>query len=152
MTITASIQGMGRTRAGIKRRGGKLANLKAPHKAAVVELFSWVQRNIVAEGGLQPGRFRWPPLADSTGRRRRVPTSNPKMLRDTGFLFNNWDLRSSQRSGVLKSRAAYSGKHERGGRTNQGKTVPQRKILPTEKKASEIVFPIFRRHVRVSIR
>ncbi len=148
--ITIRAFGITEVKSKMRRRQANLKEM--PHKKAAVVLFRWIQKNFRAEGGLHDSTFGpWKPLAQSTINRRRKAggIGRPKILQDTGNLRQRWDVRGDKRSGSVKSRQDYSGDHERG---IPSRRLPQRKILPRESQAQKLVFPIFKDHVRISIR
>ena len=145
--ITVKVSGAREVAGRMRRRRSRLKDMRPTNKKAAILLFQWVQRNFDAEGGKHDGAgLKWPQLAESTKRRRR---GGPpfRILQDTGQLRGRWNITATKQTGRLKSMQDYSGKHERG----EG-NVPKRKILPEIQHAQRIVFPVYKRHVKVAIR
>lgn len=149
-SINIRVFGITEVKTRMRRRHGNLK--KMPHKKAAVILFRWIQKNFQAEGALHNTNFGpWKQLSPATIARRRKGrgVGRPKILQDTGNLRQRWDVRGNKLSGSVKSRQDYSGDHERG---DPSRNLPQRKILPREGQAQSLVFPVFKDHVRISIR
>lgn len=127
----------------MKRRGAKLSSMRSVNLAAVVDLDKWIVKNFEVEGRNHANKsLKWK-------KSKRAIKEHGKTLSDKGLLKRNWDHKATQRTGTLKSDMSYSRSHEDG---VPKRNLPQRKILPEEKQAQKIVFPIYRKHVKVSIK
>ena len=69
------------------------------------------------------------------------------MLQDTGTLRGGFVPSGNFFKGKVENYVPYARIHEEG----RGK-IPQRKMFPSERQAYDLVRPIFRDHVRVSIK
>ena len=151
--ITLKVVGLVGLRKKMADRKKRLKNFRTTNKKAAIVLHSWVMRNFKAEGALHDNSFGpWKKLAPATIRRRRGGAQRglPKavILQDTGQMKGGMMPGANNRFGWVKSsiNTPYAVTHEHG----RGK-VPQRKILPTVEQGSDIVFPVFRRHVKLAI-
>lgn len=116
------------------KRVANLGQLLPAHKQAVVVLHQWVQKNFEKEGGMhEEGKYKWMPS-------QRAMREDGKTLQDRGNLRRNWDLKSSNAKGQLKSKTPYSADHEFGVGT------PQRKIFPTVRQGKKILMPVYQRY------
>ena len=156
MKMTVKSPGFGGVIASLQRKQRNIKPTKGTYGKATAAWLGWIKRNIDAKGALH-ARFSWPGLKESTkaAKRRRGQSENAMLIGETGNLRRKWDQKISNRGGTLTSLAAVKGGkgtpyawfHE----TGEG-TVPRRKILPDEKQALEIVFPIFQAQVRIGVK
>jgi len=147
--FSVRIFGVRRTQGNLQAKRGKLANFTDPHRQAAVLVFKFIQDNFAADGALAESGG-WRPLAPSTILRRRkgAGIGSPLILRDTGALRSRWLVNGDRRRGLVRSGVDYAREHHEG----RGGKPPQRKLLPSERQLSDLVRPVFKRHVRVSIR
>ncbi len=144
---TIGLKGLG---ARMNARQKKLKNLRPTYRKAGILIQRWIDLNFRREGGMHDkASLKWVPLKASTvaGRRKGTGVGRPRILQDTGRLKADWQMIVTTRSITYRSQKSYSRAHEDG--TSR---IPQRKILPEEKQAAKIVFPVFREHVKTSIK
>ena len=132
----------------LKRKREAVQPNRATYGKSVAALLSFVKKDINAKGALHK-RFSWPELAESTKRakKRRGQSPNAMLIGKTGNLRRKWDQRFSDSGGKLTSLQDYAIHHEK-----ETSRIPQRKILPDKAQAEEIVFPIFKAHVRIGVK
>ena len=148
-----------------QRRQRALKSMRAVHLRAATAIYTWTIRNMNAEGRMhgEPSLY-WRPLRSSTiARRVKINKWPGRMLQVTGSLKNGFIPNAKALSGKVENATPYAKYHEygasggSGGGTGFGVAfgrrgrLPMRKMFPSERKAREIVFPMFRDHVRVSI-
>ena len=148
-TFRLVTKNMLKTRKALEAKRGKLGGLSGAHSKAAIVIHSWVMRNFRAEGGMHDdARLGWAPLAPSTiaSRLRRKKWPGKKLQVD-GILRMGFIPRGTQRSGKVQNYVPYARYHEEG-----TKRMPMRKMFPSERQAYDLIRPIFRDHVRVSIK
>ncbi len=149
MALTLRTHGLEGLKKRSRDREKKLKNFQIVNKKAATVIFGWIQRNFNAEGGLhESSRFGpWKQLKPATIARRRKGkgAGGAKILQDKGRLKGGFQVSATNRQGVVRNRVVYGRTHEEG----RGK-IPQRKMLPTGRQGTKIVFPVYRRHVRVA--
>lgn len=140
---------MRETRKFLESRRGKLKGLRGAHLKAAIVIHGWMMRNFKTEGGMHDrANLRWPALAESTiqARLRRKQWPGLK-LQVNGTLRMGFVPSGTMLSGKVENYVPYARYHEEG-----TKRMPMRKMFPSERQAYDLVRPIFRDHVRVSIK
>jgi hypothetical protein len=140
----------------LKRQGGT----GGPYHMAVIYLDRWIQKNFDSSGKMAMGGGGWKPLADSTMRARekgwgyyKPKTANPQILRHKGFLKSRWKHDFNNRRGIVESYATAKGStYYYGVAHDEGKGVPERRILPQEKQISKKIKEIFGFWIRSSMK
>ena len=143
------LKGLRDVRARSAVRKEKLAKLSGAHLKAAIVIHGWVMRNFKTEGGMHDrANLRWPALAESTiqARLRRKQWPGLK-LQVNGTLRMGFVPSGTMLSGKVENYVPYARYHEEG-----TKRMPMRKMFPSERQAYDLVRPIFRDHVRVSIK
>jgi phage gpG-like protein len=128
----------------LQRRLNKISDLKPANKKASIFLDQWVQRNFKSSGGNVGG---WRPFRAGgrwvgTGRGRRFDPS-AKLLMDTGNLRASFHPFFSATDAGIGSDLEYALYHE------EGKGVPQRRMLPRHDEVDEHLFHIYDKHVEL---
>jgi phage gpG-like protein len=143
------LKGLQETRDRMTGRYRKLSDMRTPHLKGAIAIHSWTIRNMNAEGRMHGGEFTWPALKPSTiARRQRKGYWPGRMLQVKGILKGGFVPNATQEKGWVENATPYAVYHEFGTRRNR---PPRRKMFPSERKALEIVRPIFGQHVKVSI-
>lgn len=144
------VKGVKKTIAAFTRRSKKIDNTRGANLAAATTIKGWTIRNINQEGRLHDeGKFRWPPLKPSTieARRRGGGLGEPKPLQDTGRLKGGFEASATKGFGIVRNNVNYAPVHEFG--TNK---VPQRKMFPSKKQATDLVLPVYEKFVNKAIK
>lgn len=110
------------------------------NKEASIKLYQWVLRNFQSEGGNVGG---WAPLSPATVA-WKAARGYKMILQNTGLLRGSFMPYADEKTALIGSPVPYSEKHQ------LGDGVPQRRQLPTEEEAGELVFPIYGRRVSVA--
>lgn len=153
------VHGIHEVGSAMRARRDLLKDLRRAHLQAAILIQQWVFRNFKAQGTMHDSpSLRWRPLSASRIRQRTRPRSatNPsggtwpgQILAVSGSLRMGFVPNADARSGKVENYVPYAPYHEHGGKRGR---PPQRKMFPDEDQARKIVFPIFRDHVKVSIR
>lgn len=147
MTIKLDIKGLRSTVSYVKKAQSTLnKNLRGANLGAIIVLDRWVQKNFASQGGEHKNNFGpWKKLSLKTIAGRRKGSS--KILQDTGRLKNSFEFKASSKGAVLFTRVKYAKKHEFG----EGR-IPQRKIMPSDKQAEEIIKPVYKKFAERSVK
>lgn len=133
--FTLAMSGLNAVKARMRQAHANVGRAKARlNGLAIAEVMRWIDNNFRDQGAAYGG---WQRVSEQTLARRRSGSGSgsPLILVDTGLLKSNWQTFSNSRGGKVVSGTDYGKKHD------EGKGVPQRKILPTNK----IMAPILRR-------
>lgn len=128
----------------MKKRGAKLKQMQIPNKKATIVMDRWIQLNFRQEGAPAGG---WEPLSKTTLSMRRNKGKGAKILQDTGALKSKWKPYYNITMARIRSGVDYGEKHDKG---LDG--LPQRRILPTEKEIMPELLPIYKKHIRTSLK
>ena len=131
---------------------GKLQHGARPLRKAINLLKTWTVKNIRTGGTLQSPGLSWPPLKPSTIRRKRsLPgigrASAARPLIRSRRMLGGFRIQVSKTKAELDNTQDYLVFHEKG-----TKSIPMRKVYPTEEKALSLIKNIFKGFVKVSIR
>jgi phage gpG-like protein len=121
MTITMQMVGFDILKANMAKRQARLNQRRAVNARAVTVVDRWIQKNFQSQGGNVGG---WKPLAEATKTPKRGGDS-AKILQDTGTMRAKWNHIATSKEAKIVSGVDYSIYH------NEGKGVPERRILPT---------------------
>ena len=132
----------------VREKQNKLKKQSTANKAAVTYVDKWIQDNFKTDGKKAHGR-EWKELAPSTllwkANRKRKPTQNPQILRDTGYLKDRWKHLFSHSMAAIQSGVPYGVYHDS---DLPRRKLPQRKILPRYQQVWPDIKKIFRLFLR----
>lgn len=167
--LKSSALGLKEVREHINVMSKRLTGLSAVHLKAAVVVYQWTMRNFRAQGTLHDrSALHWPPLALSTKLNRirhrlgtgknvrrnprsiRISAGQLPMLMVDGTLRNGFVPNANARMGWVENYVPYAAYHEYGGSV-KGRP-PQRKMFPDAPQARKLVFPVFMKHVQLSIK
>jgi phage virion morphogenesis protein len=115
-----------------RRLASQIKSNKTPmYKRIGIKLLNEIDKNFKTES--HDGK-RWQSLSDRTifARRRGPRAGSPQILQDTGTLRRSFDFEATNNQVKVGTNIEYAPKHE------HGIGVPQRKMLPSDRKALEI--------------
>jgi len=145
MTLEMKVIGMDTLKKGMTTAQNTLRNRRKANARAVTLMDRWVQLNFKTKGHNVGG---WKSLADATKTKKRGGESAVP-LQDTGDLKRKWQHIATDKTAILRSAVDYGVPHDQGGRNNR---PPQRRILPDEKEAFNIVKPAYQALMKLAIK
>lgn len=132
MTDLTSIKGERELQFKFRRLANQIKSNKTPmYKRIGIKILNAIDENFRTES--HDGK-RWQSLSDRTvfSRRRGPRTGVPKILQDTGTLRRSFAMEADNSKVRVGTNIEYAPQHE------YGIGVPQRKMIPSDKKALEI--------------
>ena len=121
-----AVRGLKEFRQNLNKIKRKTAIDRMYFKAIVTEFDKWIMKNFQQEGRLANRGQRWKKLAPATVAWKKKHKKK-RILQNSGDMKKKWQHITSTKTAIIKSKQNYSIYHE------EGKGVPQRRLLPDEK-------------------